>query len=295
VKQQIQNGRHLIVAHPIPPSDAPPLNRKHCIIAVAICFCGVTVGVPWQHFGDSALWFIPVGQFFAIDIISSVIQPVLNLFSDRLALDFLFGGKVQPFHKTEFAIQKFVDRYEQSINTLNHAIIISVAFVPLALLASGNTVKIPMIDLDVSRPNWLRVCPLISYGLQLFTLVALCWFLILRRGLAVLREEIGQVQHFGDVSNILLTGVLGSLWMFVSIRRHFPSKLHLIWFIPLIFTLVAVIVSPSVLCGYFVRELFVLGDVLPALVYLGLLIPSVALSLVLIGTSVIEGIREAIP
>jgi hypothetical protein len=50
-----------------------------------------------------------------------------------------------------------------------------------------------------------------------------------------------------------------------------------------------------VLCGYFVRELFVLGDVLPALVYLGLLIPSVALSLVLIGTSVIAGIREAIP
>jgi len=215
-----------------------------------------------------------------------------GLFSDDLALDFLFRGKVQSFHKTKFAVEKFVERYEQSINTLNHAIILNVAFASLALLASGQTVKIPMIGLAVSRLNWLRVCPLISYGLQIFTLVALSWFLLMRRGLVVLRAEIGNADDFGDVSNILLTGIVGSLWMFDSIRQNFPSKLHLVWYIPLTGLLVLVIASPSFLCGYFVRELFVLHDLVPAVAYSAMLIPSIALSLVLTGISTLTGMRE---
>jgi hypothetical protein len=100
------------------------------------------------------------------------------------------------------------------------------------------------------------------------------------------------VEYFGDVSNIMLTGVVGSLWMFASIRKHIPSQLHLFWFIPLGFLVVLTILSPSILCGYFIRGLFLSKDFVPALIYCVLLVPSVALSLMLMGFSVLAGSGE---
>jgi len=227
-----------------------------------------------------------------------VVRPFLQfVFSDKLALDFLFGGKITASHQTKFALEKFTARYAryaESIDNLNRAIVVSVAFVPIALLpAGGEGMKIPLIDLHVTNQNWLRVCPAISYCLQIFTLVALCWFLIMRKGLDVLKREVGSAEHFGDVSNIMLTGVLGTLWMFVSIRKHFPSRLHLLWFLPLGFLFFLVMLSPSILCGYFVCELFISRDFYPALVYSSLLIPSLALSLILMAFSIFAGMSSA--
>lgn len=220
------------------------------------------------------------------------LRPILYVFSNQLALDFLFGGRVDSGHRTKFAIEKFVGRYADSIESLNRALVVSVAFVPIALLPVGDTIRIPLIDVQISHQNWLRVCPAISYGLQVFTLVALSWFLLMRRGLAVLKGEVGAVDHFGDVSNVMLTGIVGSLWMVVAVRKHFPSRLHLIWFLPFALLLLTIILSPSILCAYFVRELFMLGDFAPALTYSVLLAPSMLLSIVLIALSVVAGLPE---
>jgi len=118
----------------------------------------------------------------------------------------------------------------------------------------------------------------------------------MRRGFDLLTEEFREaqppVEYFGDVSNIMLTGVVGSLWMFASIRKYIPSKLHLFWFIPLGFLVALAILSPAILCGYFMRGLFLSKDFVPALIYCVLLVPSVALALVLIALSVLAGSGE---
>lgn len=222
-------------------------------------------------------------------------RPLLYVLSDQLALDFLFGGKVGPNHTTKFAVEKFVGRYAESIDNLNRAIMLSVAFVPIALLSTAaGEIKIPLIDQQVTRHDWLRICPAISYGLQVFTLVGLCWFLLLRRGLALLQKSMEGVDHFGDVSNILLTGVMGSLWMFFSIPRHIPSRLHLLWLLPVGLVLLVAIFSPSVLCAYFVFELFAARDFVPAVAYSVFLLPSAALAMVLIGISIAASLSEVV-
>jgi hypothetical protein len=38
----------------------------------------------------------------------TVVQSLLKIFSDRLVVDFLFGGKVKAGHKTKFAVDRFV-------------------------------------------------------------------------------------------------------------------------------------------------------------------------------------------
>jgi hypothetical protein len=236
---------------------------------------------------------LQVGEIGAL--VLAVTRPLLYVFSNRLAIDFLFGGEVRPVHKTKFAVEKFIERYAEAVRALNRAIVLSVAFVLIALLASGDAVRIPLIDLNVTRRDWLRVCPAISYGLQIFTLVALSWFLVLRRGLTVLRNELGAVEHFGEIANLMLTGVLGSLWLVISVQKHFPSKWHLLWFGPVGLLLFLVLFSPAILCGYFVIQLYALGDLVPAIVYSVFLVPSVELAFVLIGVSVLGSIHEVLP
>lgn len=225
-------------------------------------------------------------------LVEKLTRQVLYVFSDKLALDFLFGGTVDSTHKTKFALEKFIERYAESITALNRAIILSVAFVPIALLTSADAMKIPFIDLDVTPEDWLLLSPAISYGLQVATLVALCWFLLLRRGLVVLRKEIGAVEHFGEVANLMLTGVLGSLWLVFSVRRHFPSKWHLLWFVPIGVLLFVVVFSPAILCVYFVTKLYLIDELVPAIIYSVFLIPSLGLAVVLVGVSALGSIPE---
>jgi hypothetical protein len=228
-----------------------------------------------------------------IGLLSSLKRELSYVLSDSVARQFFFGGEVKSSHKTKFAVEKIVDRYNSSIESLNKSIVISVSFVPIAILLSGSDIKVPMLDITVSYVNWLRLCPAISFGIQFFTLIALSWFLILRGGLAILGKELGEVEYFGDVANTMLTGVVGSLWIFVAIPKLFPSRIHLVWLIPLITLFMILFLSPSILCGYFIFRLFLIGDFLAAVVYFLLLIPGFLLGLVLMGVSVLAGIREA--
>jgi hypothetical protein len=54
------------------------------------------------------------------------------------------------------------------------------------------------------------------------------------------------------------------------------------------------LLSPFLLCGYFIWQLFALHDFVPAVTYLVLLIPIVSLSFALLYISFSVGIREAI-
>ena len=196
-----------------------------------------------------------------------------HILSDKLVLDFLFKGAIKPAHQTKFALEKIIKRYEESIDSLNRSIIVSVAFVPIALLLSGSDVKIPLIDVSVKYQNWLRLCPAISFGIQFFTLIALSWFLILRRGLHLIEEKVGDVEYFGDVSDMMLKGVIGALWTFSLIPRFVPSRVHRMWLIPLLTIFLIVLLSPLVLCAHFVIRLFADGDTILACLYAFLLVP----------------------
>jgi hypothetical protein len=222
-------------------------------------------------------------------------SPLSYVLNDQLVRDFLFGGTISPSHTTRFALEKFASRYEQSVETLNKALALSVAFVAIALLPSGESVKIPILDLEVSQRDWFRACPAISYGLQIFTLGSLCWFLLLRRGMTLLQAGVPQSADFGDVSNVLLSGTTAYVWMFFALPRHLPSRLHLIWMLPLIVVLGAAMLSPTFLCAYFVRHLYALHDFVPAITYSALLIPSLALAISLLGVSALAGVREVFP
>jgi len=235
---------------------------------------------------------IVVAQTGVVDLAKDILKPLNYVLSDQLAMDFLFGGKIEHAQKTQFAVQKFVERYAQSIDALNRAIMLGIAFVPIALLSYAGAEKIPIIDLPVSRQDWLRVCPAISYGLQFFTLIALCWFFLLRRGLNLLKKELGDVDQLGDIGNLMLTGLLGHLWLLASILRRIPSRWHLLWFIPVALLLGLIVFSPAILCWYFITELFRLNDLTPALIYSVLLPPGIALALVLVAMAALESTRE---
>jgi hypothetical protein len=215
-----------------------------------------------------------------------------HIFSDKLVLDFLFRGEIKPAHQTKFALEKIIARYQESIDSLNRAIIVSVAFVPIALLLSGSDVKIPMIEVSVKYRDWIRLCPAISFGIQFFTLIALSWFLILRRGLRLIEEKVGDVEYFGDVSDMMLKGVIGSLWTFSLIPKFVPSRVHLIWLIPLLMLFLIMLMSPSVLCAYFIIRLFAEGNIILACLYSFLLVPGIFLGLLMMGISALAGTRE---
>ena len=92
---------------------------------------------------------------------SAIVQPIFRILSGKLIRDVLFRGEIDEYHKTKLAVEKFVTRYQESIDNLNRALMFSVAFVPIALLplpaAAG--LKVPLIDLSVTNQNWFRLCP----------------------------------------------------------------------------------------------------------------------------------------
>jgi hypothetical protein len=90
---------------------------------------------------------------FIVQVSTSMLQPILYVISDKLALDFLFGGAVTKNNLTEYAVDKFADRYVDSIDSLNRAIMFSAAFVPIALLPTGSGITIPLVGYEISKEN----------------------------------------------------------------------------------------------------------------------------------------------
>jgi hypothetical protein len=219
-----------------------------------------------------------------------------KLLPDRLVKGLLFKGELQETHKTEFAVTTFVDRYKNSISALNRAFTLNVAFVVLAVyplfgLTEGSSIDIPFLNLSISTKQWIMACPLISYALQLYALANLFWFMLLRRGLTLLKDELKQETYFGEVSNVLLTGLIGIIWLFLSIYSYFRSKLQYIWYVPFVVLVIVLLTSPTLLCGYLVIRLY--STYVPlALVYSMLFVPSVGLSFILVALGSILGLSQ---
>jgi hypothetical protein len=91
---------------------------------------------------------------------------------------------------------------------------------------------------------------------------------------------------------MMLKGVIGALWTFALIPKFVPSRVHLIWLMPLLTLFFIVLLSPSVLCAHFVIRLFVEGDTILACLYSLLLVPGILLGLLMMGISVLAGTRE---
>jgi hypothetical protein len=239
-----------------------------------------------------------IGEFLGEFIASLIPEPIKRAFnyivSDQISRDFLFGGELKESHKTKFALEKIVDRYSESIESLNKSITVNLLFIPIAIFLTGSDIKIPTLEISIKYYNWLRLIPAISLGIQFFALISLAWFLMLRRGLHVLGEEIKNVEYYGDVSNAMLKGVAGTLWILVTIPRQLPTRLHRIWLIPAVGVFIILLLSPSLLCLYFVGLLFYTGDFVSAIVYSILLLPAISLALVLIGISALTGITEVL-
>ena len=91
---------------------------------------------------------------------------------------------------------------------------------------------------------------------------------------------------------MMLKGIIGALWTFALIPRFVPSRVHLMWLIPLLTLFLIVLLSPSVLCAHFVIRLFAEGDTILACLYAFLLVPGILLGLLMMGISVLAGTRE---
>jgi hypothetical protein len=225
----------------------------------------------------------------ATTVALSIIRKILP---DTITIGLLFEGSITDKNKTKLAVDKLIARYEASIKGVNRAIAVNVLFVLLALypfvasLKTGDNIKLPILDVSISVGTWFRLCPLISFGIQIYLAAMLMWFLLLRRGLDLLMEKMPAAEstadHVGEVSDLLLDGFIGVMWLLAKVREYFRFRINYLWFLPVMILLGLVVVSPSALCAFFLYRLYAAGDLLVAVIYSILMIPSIFLTLALL-------------
>jgi hypothetical protein len=210
----------------------------------------------------------------------------------------LFGGKIGSLQRTKFAFKETVDRYKTSISDVNRSLALTIGLTVIALYAylvlpPTGEVEIPLVGIKVSRLLWIRIVPIIAYGLQVFCFTSFIWFMLLRLGLRMLlTERVGTEDDYGDVTNITLEGPLGHLWIVLQIRRFYDSVWNYLWYVPAVALVAMIFMSPLLVCLFFIRQLFSSGDHLLGLLYSGLFIPYAAFSLLLVCTAAILGVGE---
>jgi hypothetical protein len=242
------------------------------------------------------------GDLVSIALVSLYIAPIIlriyeKILPEKAITALLFDGKIRDKHKTKYALTAITDRYKSSISGFNKAVAFNVGFVVIALygyivLPPTEKVTIPFVGLSVSRSAWISIVPLISYALQTFIITTFIWFMVLRLGMKLLYEQVGSIEDFGDVTNILLDGSLGQMWIILRIMQYFKSKLNLIWAVPVMILLLTIITSPILICIFFIFQLFSLGSIILGVLYSIFLIPFASLFLLLIATAAILGIGE---
>src|SRR5262249_11277988 len=84
----------------------------------------------------------------------------------------------------------------------------------------------------------------------------------------------------------------GHLWLALQIKAYYESRLNYVWYGPTLLAVVVVFLSPLLVCGFFVRQLFKAGELVLAFVYSGLLVPCLMLFLLLAGTVAILGLAK---
>jgi hypothetical protein len=210
----------------------------------------------------------------------------------------LFGGPIRPLNKTKFAFKEIVDRYKLSIDDVNLSLMFSVGLAVIALysyfaLPASGEVSVPFIGIKISRQLWIKVVPAIAYGLQIFGFTSFIWFMLLRIGLRlILNERQGSDDEYGDVTNVSLKGLLGHLWIAVRIKEFYESKWNYLWYLPFLTVVLTVFMSPLLVCGFFIRQLFRSGELVLGFLYGGLLIPYLLFFLLLVCTAAILGMGE---
>lgn len=240
-------------------------------------------------------------------ITSNVWQSISRFFADKLVGEILFEGELKKEHHSKEVVKEITERYKASVADVNKSIGFNIAFSVFALYAYfalpiTDSLKLPIINLELSRPIWVTIAPLISYGLQILILTSIVWFLGLRMTLKIISKEatkidvnqketksgntsitMDRISEYPDVTNLTLKGVLGHLWILMRIKDFFKSKFNLIWYIPLILFAILVLISPLFTCLYFIIQLFLLGSNITGIIYLCILIPFIILFIVLIG------------
>ena len=236
---------------------------------------------------------------FLPTLILPMMQVLVRLLPEQAVPVLLFGGQIEDLHKTKFAFKEVVDRYKSGIDEVNRSLVVSMGLAVIALYAYfalpvSGTVHIPIIGLEISRQLWIRVVPAISYVIQIFAFTSFIWFMLLRLGLRMLlNQQTGANDDFGDVTNISLKGAIGHLWLVLQIKAFYRSRWNYLWYAPALITVLAVFLSPLVVCGFFVDRLFAAGEIGLALVYSGFLLPSLMFFVLLAGTTAILGVGES--
>lgn len=233
-----------------------------------------------------------------INAFASLVIPILSkILPVKTVKELLFNGDIRKEHKTKYALTITTDRYKDSIKGFNQAVAFNVGFAAIAFygylaLPPTAQITIPLIGLSVSRLAWITIVPLISYGLQTLIITTFIWFMVLRLGMKLLYEAVGETEDFGDVTNILLDGTLGQMWIILRVTQFFKSKWNLVWAIPVLLVVFTIVTSPLWICIYFIYQLFALGSILLGVLYGVILIPYAALFLLLFATAAILGVGE---
>jgi hypothetical protein len=223
---------------------------------------------------------------------TNLLELVLRLLPDRAVRVLLFGGSVRAEHKTTFALKEIAERYKRSIGTLNFARSSNVGFAAIAFYAflvipKDQVVEVPLVTLSITQSQWIQIAPAIAFGLQLFTLTAFLWFMVLRIGQFMLLREVGKTDNFGDITDVALEGPIGHMWLVLQLWDFIDSRWNLLWYVPAVVLILAVVLSPLGVPLIFILALFRLELYVVAFSYAVLFLPYAVLLLILVGAGVI--------
>ncbi len=230
-------------------------------------------------------------------IIIDAFIKTISVFSEKVVCELLFDGEIRDEHRTTYVLNEINERYKDSITSINYALSLNVGFAFIALYAylilpPTELVAIPFIGLSVSKQIWISLVPTISYALQILIFVTFIWFMLLRLSLKILVKQRGAEDDFGDVTNVVLNGPISYIWIVYRIGKFFDSRWNYLWYLPTIVLVAAIVISPLLICLYFIVELFSMGSFWLALIYSIIFIPFSAMFLLFIVTSLILGLGE---
>ena len=255
-----------------------------------------------------------------IKAVAKVVQPFITQ-------HLLFDGKVRDEFRNKEVYKEIISRYKDSIDAANRKIGFTITFAVIALyvyfvLPETETIKIPFIDLSVSRQMWISIAPAISYGLEVLVITSFLWFMVLRVGVKIIAEQSQESQIvatikstsrkksktnspiapdiekqdskevFADLTNILLKGTLGDLWMIFRIRKVFESQWHYFWYIPLLLLVFLATLSPGLISLFFTYQLFLVGYIGLGIIYAIVFFPVSVLLLILMGMVGLLGLSD---
>lgn len=240
-----------------------------------------------------------------------IVWTAVKAIRSQLVIKQVFINMLPVGKPTKEIFDQLTERYKASIEDVNQKTVFAVSFAFIALyvyfvLPETEAVKIPFTDVSVSREIWIGVAPAISCALAILTITSFLWWMTLRAGIKFwvrrARElaksglldikEGNPEEPFPDLTNLLLKGTLGSMWMLFRIPGVLSSRWNYVWTIPLLVLLILVALSPALISWFFTYLLFQTGYLVLGVVYVAIFIPVSVLSLFLLGTAGLAGLSD---